>query len=359
MHVQMHQDLNVSNSTLMIRSQWWFNTALLSVLLLVASITVSVARADEQNVHELEIGYMPILPVSQLFVGIENGWLEDSGIKARLVSFQNGPAMVQALLAGQLDVAHVGIGPAMVARAKGADIKVVASSIVEQISFIGLESLTPFFNDGDATTAFKRFEQTNGRKPVITTFPVGSVPQTVLQYWLQRKLGIDDSNIDIIYQGAAQVQQALLTGAVDGAMILEPAVSIVASRVPSAKVLASGEELFPGQPGAILAVRESLIAEHPELVQAMVDSHQKATVLLNNDPETAGVSVQKYVGGGRLKQELVVQAIHNSNKRFVADPNYILDGTREMHDFQNDIGTLKAPVNIDELFDLKFYGSVK
>ena len=155
------------------------------------------------------------------------------------------------------------------------------------------------------------------------------------------------------------MQQALLTGAVDGAMILEPAVSIVASRVPSAKVLASGEELFPGQPGAILAVRESLIAEHPELVQAMVDSHQKATVLLNNDPETAGVSVQKYVGGGRLKQELVVQAIHNSNKRFVADPNYILDGTREMHDFQNDIGTLKAPVNIDELFDLEFYGSVK
>ena len=80
--------------------------------------------------------------------------------------------------------------------------------------------------------------------------------------------------------------------------------------------------------------------------------------MLNDDFLAAAKPVQKYVGGGRLKIELVEQAIQNSNRRFVADPNYILDGTREMHDFQNDIGTLKAPVDIDELFDLQFYESV-
>lgn len=324
-------------------------------LLAVALLSFKAVKADTQ---ELEIGYMPILPVSQLFVGLENGWLDDAGIKAKLVSFQNGPAMVQALLAGQLDVAHVGIGPAMVARAKGADIKVVASSIVEQVSFVGLDTLTPFFADGPADTAFARFVEANGRKPVITTFPKGSVPQTVLQFWLQRQLGIDDSDIEIIYQGTAQVQQALLTGAVDGAMILEPAVSIVASRVPSAKVLAGGAELFPQQPGAILAVRESLIQEHPELVQTLVSSHERATQILNDEPVVATKAVQKYVGGGRLKSEVVEQAIRNSNKRFVADPNYILDGTRVMHDFQAEIGTLKVPVDIDELFDLQFYDAL-
>jgi len=346
---------NTSNTT---KSRRLSYAVFVSALLALSSM-LSIAKADEKDVHELEIGYMPILPVSQLFVGLENGWLEEgTGIKTKLVSFQNGPAMVQALLGGQLDVAHVGIGPAMVARAKGADIKVVASSIVEQISFIGLETLTPFYDENDPAGTFKRFVDANGRKPVITTFPVGSVPQTVLQYYLQRQLGIDDSDIDVIYQGAAQVQQALLTGAVDGAMILEPAVAIITSRDSNAKVLASGEELFPRQPGAILAVRESLIADHPEIVQTLVDSHERATVMLNDDFAAAAKPVQKYVGGGRLKIELVEQAIQNSNRRFVADPNYILDGTREMHDFQNDIGTLKAPVDIDELFDLQFYESV-
>ncbi len=327
-----------------------------AALVLASLVSLSPVKAAET---ELEIGYMPILPVSQLFVGLDNGWLDEAGIRPKLVSFQNGPAMVQALLAGQLDVAHVGIGPAMVARAKGADIKVVASSIVEQISFVGLESLIPYFDKEDPASTFARFVEANGRKPVITTFPVGSVPQTVLQFWLQRQLGIDDSDIEIIYQGAAQAQQALLTGAVDGAMILEPAVTIVTSRVPTAKVLASGAELFPQQPGAIMAVRESLIAEHPELVQAMVASHERATRLLNDAPEEAAIAVQKYVGGGRLQTELVELAIRNSHQRFVADPNYIVEGTRVMHDFQEETGTLKVPVDIDVLFDTQFYDALK
>ena len=56
--------------------------------LLALSSMLSIAKADEKDVHELEIGYMPILPVSQLFVGLENGWLEEgTGIKTKLVSF--------------------------------------------------------------------------------------------------------------------------------------------------------------------------------------------------------------------------------------------------------------------------------
>jgi NitT/TauT family transport system substrate-binding protein len=35
----------------------------------------------------LEIGYMPILPVSQLFVALENKWLSDSDIEVKLVRF--------------------------------------------------------------------------------------------------------------------------------------------------------------------------------------------------------------------------------------------------------------------------------
>ena len=321
------------------------------------SVRAADQAADQAAETELEIGYMPILPVAQLFVELENGWLDEAGVEARLVSFQNGPAMVQALLAGQLDVAHVGIGPAMVARARGADIKVVAASIEEQVSFIGLESLAPFFDEGDAATAFARFREANGRRPIISTFPVGSVPETVLQFWLRRRLGADPDDMEIIYQGAAQVQQALLTGAVDGAMILEPTVTTVTERVPGARVIARGGELFPDQPGAIMAVRESLIAEHPELVEALVAAHVRATAMLNDEPDAAAAAAQKYVGGGRLPLALVEKAVRNSKGQFVADPNAIVEGTRVMHDFQSELGTLKAPLDIDALFDLAPYAA--
>ncbi len=258
---------------------------------------------------------------------------------------------------GQLDVAYFGIGPAMVARARGADIKVVSSNIVEQISIVALGELAPYF-EGDHATAFERFAADKGRKAVITTFPTGSVPETVLQYWLRKQLGIDPEQIEIVFQGAAQVQQALLTGAVDGAAILEPIVSNVTARLDDAVVVASGSELFPNQPGAVLAVRSETIAAHPDTVRALVAAHKRATELLVNDPERTTPSVAKYVGGGRLDPAIIRSAIERSAEGFVADPNFIVDGTRVMHDFQADLGTLKQPVDLDALFDLSIYDSL-
>ena len=282
--------------------------------------------AEAQEKVDVEIGYMPILPVSQLFVALEDGAIESAGIEPDLVQFQNGPAMVQALLAGQLDVAYFGIGPAMVARARGADIKVVASNIVEQISIIALGELAPYFEDGDHATAFARFAEDKGRKPVISTFPVGSVPETVLQYWLREQLGANPDDIEIIFQGAAQVQQALLTGAVDG--------------------------------GAVLVVREGLIASNPDVVQALVAAHAAATERLKTDPEGTTEAVGKFVGGGRLDPAIVTAAIAGSSGGFVADPNFIVDGTKVMHDFQAELGTLKQPVDLEALFDTSFFDAL-
>lgn len=320
--------------------------------LFVAGLVASPVVAQET---EIEIGYMPILPVSQLFVALENGALDDTGIEADLVEFQNGPAMVQALLAGQLDVAYLGIGPAMVARGRGADIKVVASNIIEQISLVALPPLAGDFEGNNPADAFTAFAAREGRKPVISTFPKGSVPETVLQYWMREEAGIDPDLIEIIHQGTAQVQQALLTGAVDGAAILEPVVSTTLARLEGAEVVAAGAEMFPDQPGAVLAVREGLLEKSPDAVEALVSAHIAATDLLAGDAATAAPMVAKHVGGGRLDPAVVEAAIARSSEQFVADPNRIVEGTRAMHDFQIELGTLAQPVDLDALFDLSVF----
>ncbi len=153
--------------------------------------------------------------------------------------------------------------------------------------------------------------------------------------------------------------QALLTGAVDGAAILEPIVTLTLAKVEGSKVVASGNELFPGQPGAVLAVREALIERAPHLVQAMVDAHARATEKLRNNPEGSAVAVGKYVGGGRMPKAVVLTALQNSKAAFVADPDYIIPGTKRMHDFQEEQGTLKAKVDLDALFDTSFYKVLK
>lgn len=320
----------------------------------IAAVALS-GPASSQEAVDLEIGYMPILPVSQLFVTLEEGWMDEAGITPDLVQFQNGPAMVQALMSGQLDVAYLGIGPAMVARGRGADIKVVASDIVEQISFVALPGLARYVEGDDVVAGFEAFAEAEGHPPRISTFPVGSVPDTVLQYWIREQLDADPDIIEPIYQGASQVQQSLLTGAVDGAAILEPVVSTTLARVEGAKVLASGSEMFPDQPGAVLAVREGLIADHRDTVVSLVAAHIRATELLRTDPATAAPMVGAYVGGGRLETDILEEAIKRSQDSFVADPDEIVEGTRVMRDFQSDLGTLEQEVDLEALFDLTIY----
>lgn len=304
----------------------------------------------------LEIGYLPIIPAAQLFVAYEDKTLPAELQAAKLVQFQSGPALVQALIAGQLDVAYVGIGPALVASAKGADIKVVASNIVEQVSFVAMGNLAPYFASGDAGTAFARFAKANGREPIIASYPRGAVPEAALQYWLRNRIRADLGSLKLIYQGEAQIQQSLLTGAIDGAVILEPTVTTVLSKSPQARVVARGSELFPHQPGAVLLVREKLIRDQPELVKALVKAHIAATKLLDSNPAKAAPAVQKYVGGGRLELALVEKAIRNSKGQFEANPNTIIPATLVLQKFQAETGTLEGPpVDARKVFDTRFY----
>ncbi|CAN5594926.1 aliphatic sulfonate ABC transporter substrate-binding protein [soil metagenome] len=321
-----------------------------------AVVLAAIASHTAQAAEPLEIGYLPIIPAAQLFVGYESKTLPEALQAAKLVQFQSGPALVQALLAGQLDVAYVGIGPALVASAKGAPIRVVASNIVEQVSFVATGNLAPYFGNGSATDAFARFAKANGRLPIIASYPRGAVPEAALQYWLRNRIKADLASVQLIYQGEAQIQQALLTGAIDGAVVLEPTTTTVLSKLPQARVVARGSELFPHQPGAILLVREKLIREQPALVKALVKSHIDATRLLDTNPARTAPQVQKYVGGGRLETSLVEKAIRNSKGQFEANPNTIIPATLVLQKFQSETGTLEGPpADVRRLFDTSFY----
>lgn len=330
----------------------WIGALALSALL------PGTALAQNDETTTLEVGYMPILPVAQLFVMEGAGWTDEAGLDLELTRFSSGPAMVQALASGKLDVMNFGIGPAMVARANGVPIKVLAASIQEQIGLIARGELANAFEGNDPAAAIAQFTETQGRKPKIATFPNGSVPYTVLRYWLEEQIGVDADAVDIVTMGASRVQQSLLAGAVDAASTLEPILSVVQQRDPDARVVARGNDMLPHQPGAVLAVREAVLEEHPEAIQALVAQHVRATEMLENEPAKAAPYVREFVGKRLIDEETVTAALSSPSSNYLADPHMIIDATRTMADFQRRIGTLKKPVDVDALFDTSVYDAV-
>ncbi|WP_052078531.1 ABC transporter substrate-binding protein [Spirochaeta lutea] len=313
------------------------------------------AGDSEQPLLTLQVATMPILPVSQYYIIKDQGWDHDAGLDFQATVFQSGPPIVQALGNGQLDVQFFGIGPAMVAAGRGQDLRVVASLIVEQMSFLADSGLAEFWQAQDPGGTFARFREARGRRAKIATFQEGSVPHVVLLYWLEEILGAGTEDVEILGMGANGVQQALLSGAVDGASTLEPIVTIVQDRRPDIRVLASGSELFPNQPGAVVTVRQAVLDEHPGLGATIAGLVERATRFIRENPAKAAEILSRTLGGGLIDQGLIEKAVRTSIPSFTADPRVILESAKRMHNFQLETGSLAAPVDVDQLIQTEHY----
>jgi NitT/TauT family transport system substrate-binding protein len=308
----------------------------------------------------LRVGYIPIIPMTQLFIMEGEGWTTTAGLQLALTPFSSGPAMIQALASGSLDVAYVGIGPALVARSRGLDVKVLAANIIEQVALIGRGPFAATMAEASsAAEGFRRFREQTGRPAKLATLPPGSVPDSVLRYYLRIVARIAPDDVAVVGVGEDQVQQSLLAGAVDGASILEPILTIVQDRDPTARIIAAPSAMLPRQPGAVLAVRAATIAANREGVAKLVDLHVQATKFVKTAPERAAQHVTAFIGKGLIDRSVIKKALQSPNTNLVADPHTIVESTRLLQDFQQSLGVQITPVNLDELFDHSFFDAVQ
>src|SRR5260221_8300154 len=97
----------------------------------VLGVVVPAAAATK-----LTIGYIPVLGSAQLFIIDGEGWAKQADIELVTTRFDSGPAMIQALASGKLDMYLAGIGPIMVARGQGVNVHVVAAAAIEELAAI-------------------------------------------------------------------------------------------------------------------------------------------------------------------------------------------------------------------------------
>ena len=134
---------------------------ILAVGLLLLAALVGPAHAQGEKA-KLEIGYMPILPVSQLFVALEEGWLTKAGIDAEAGAVPERPGDGAGAAGRPARRRLFRHRPGDGRPRPGADIKVVASNIVNQIAIAGARRPGALFRRRRPTTAFARFTQGQG-----------------------------------------------------------------------------------------------------------------------------------------------------------------------------------------------------
>lgn len=342
---------------------------LLSFLMVLGALAVSTVGGAAQAGTPVRIGYIPVLGSSALFVLDGEGWAKEAGLDLNLVRFTSGPQAIQALVSGRIDAYVAGVLPLLQARAHGADVKVVTAASIEELEVVArgpLAALLPAGANGNLApeavkTVLEKFKQEQSHLPRIAAQPAGSVPDSLLRYWLQKRVGVNPvtSAVTIIGVDIDAAQQAFLAGAVDAAVLREPALTVVRSRLKDAGILASGHDLMPDQPGSVLAVVKPDAPDRQVWAKVLGGLFVRATTLLATHPDEAAPFVTHALGGGILSEDVMKKALEGSASRFVSDPARIIEGVRQLQAFEVEQGLLRQAQPVEGLFDLDLWRQLK
>ena len=299
---------------------------------------------------------MPVIGAAPLFVMNGAGWLAAAGFEPALTRFESGPPAIQAVASGTLDVLFVGIAPVAVARAKGLPVRVIAASGIGGSGFAVQPALAQAFDaaGGKAGAAFAAFRAKAGRPAKLATLPAGGTPTVALRYWLKRE-AVDPADVAIVPMGIDAVQGAMLTGAVEGGTVLEPALTLVRQRNPAIRTTAYATQMFPDLPGVVVSVTDGARQRFPDLAEALVRLAVRARDLIRTDPARAAPHIQAALAGGLVPAGIYEAALRSPAIAFEVDPRAIVAATKASLDFEVEIGDFAAAPSIEGLFDPSAY----
>lgn len=217
------------------------------------------------------------------------GWVEDRlGVKADWHLFGGGPAIVEALDRGEVDIGYVGLPPVIIGIDRGAKIKCIAGGHVEGTVFL-------------AGKAFKSLEELGSIRGVLEQLkgmgigvpPRGSIHDVILRGLIQEE-GIEGEIAIRNYPWADFVLEAMLDGEVDAA-VGTPALAVASSQAIGARILIPPNKIWPNNPSYGIITSNKQIEENPKTLEGFLRLHEEASNLIRSDPKKAARIVSEAV----------------------------------------------------------------
>lgn len=317
----------------------------------------SILGGSGGGIETLNVAYKPVFPFLQYQVMDQEGYFEDLGPSVEATNFADkGLTIVSAYSDGDVDLAFMGITPAIKMKHEGVPGKVTAANHENGFVVLGHEDFAPLWEEHGAD-AFEKFREQKGRKFKFATFPRGSVAFVLLQHWLRNELGVSPDVVGIEpMAGGGPVKRSLLAGNVDGTVIMEPIpTALNAKGAPFEWITYSGS-FMSGQPGGILFMHDRLWKENTDLAESIVEKHATATQVINQQPDKAAKAVSRGLGE-KLPLKIAKNAVRSKASNYVSDPETIAESTQLFVDQMHSLGQIEEPVSNDALFEHSIHDS--
>jgi len=320
---------------------------LLGFSLLAIAACRSSSTPDPAGPVTVTVAYLPNLTNAVGLVGVANGGfrkaLEPHALDVK--SFSAGPQLIEALLAGEVDIAYVGPSPALngFVKSRGAALRVIAGASSGGALFM----VRP--EAGIRTPA-----DLDGKR--IATPQRGGTQDIALRF-LVREAGLKTSDeggtVSVLPMAPADILTVFQRGQIDGAWTAEPWCTRLLQEA-GATVWFDERTRWPDGRFATthVIVATPFLARHPEIVRAFLRGHVEAAQLVTGRPAEAGAIANREIARittAALPPRVLEAALPHVD--FTWDPLAVSAGV--MADRAHQLGFLgEAPLDLSHLYAL-------
>lgn len=282
-----------------------FRNMLLAAMMIFTVTAITGCGSGEKETTEVNIGYFNNVTHAQALLMKSEKNLETSfgdGIKVNWTAFNAGPAEVEALFAGNIDIGYIGPVPAISANVKSQGDVVILSGATK-----GGAVLIKRADAGINSVA-----DLSGK--------VVAIPQIGNTQHLSLLQMLNDNGLKPVSEGGtvtvsavanADVANMMERGDIDAALVPEPwGATLLAG---GAELLLDYDEIYmQGQYDvAVVVVRKEFREKNPELVEKFLKEHEAATAKINDDRENSLNIINtelKNATGKALGEDIISQA---------------------------------------------------
>ncbi len=321
----------------------------LSVLLILSALILPACGSSTpvQTANRIRVGYFPNITHSQALIGLARGDFQTAlgqDVKIEATTFNAGPSVIEALFAGQIDLAYIGPNPAIngYVQSSGKALRIVSGATSAGAALV----VRPEANIlQPADLAHKR----------LATPQLGNTQDVALRNYLVSN-GLNTAekggSVQVIPTQNAQILDLFKQGKIDGAWVPEPWASRLVVE-GGGEVFLDERDLWPGGDfvTAQIIVSTDYLKSHPQQVKASLKANLAVTQWEVAHPQEAqtllNAQIEKLTGK-KMPDAVLQQAF--GRMRPTWDP--ISASLFAAADSAYNAGFLKQEPNLDGIYDL-------